>query len=110
MNEFTLEQETRRTEIADYLHQLADGLESGDKVTLIVGDQSVTIDPPEHVFFKIETDTDSSWLGGENGQSIEFELGWEAADVDTDEELLIVQQPNEESTATTQQEEEYPQH
>jgi amphi-Trp domain-containing protein len=94
MNKFNLEQEKSRTEVAAYLRQLADGLEDGEKVTLISGEQSVTINPPESLHFKIETDTDSSWLGSENGQSVELELGWEAKAVEGDDDLVIVQQPN----------------
>lgn len=94
MNEFNLEQEKTRAEVAAYLRRLAEGLEEGDKVTLISGEQSVTINPPETVHFKIGTDTDSSWLGSENGQSVELEIGWEASNVEGNDDLIIVKQPN----------------
>lgn len=94
MNEFELEQEMSRTALATHLRTLADGLESGEKVTLIVGDESVTVNPPETLHVKIETESDSSWLGGDDGQSMDIELGWAAEEVEQDEELTIVKQPN----------------
>lgn len=94
MNEFELEREETRDEIAAYLRKLAEGLEQGDKMTFVAGDESATINPPENVHFKIETTTDSSWLGGDDGRSFSLELGWEADEVDPNEELAIVNQPN----------------
>jgi hypothetical protein len=41
----------------------------------------------------METSADSSWLGGEDGRSFVLELGWEADEVESDEELTIVNQP-----------------
>ncbi|WP_396611736.1 amphi-Trp domain-containing protein [Haloferax sp. S1W] len=93
MNKFELEREETRGEVASYLRTLADGLEQGDKMTFVAGDDSTTINPPETVHFKLETDTDSSWLGGENGRSFRIELGWEADEVNADEELAIINQP-----------------
>lgn len=90
MDEFELELERSRSEVAEHLHQLAEGLEGGDTVTLIVGEESVTINPPETLLFKIETETDSSWLGGDDGRSLEIELGWEAPEDETAEELLVI--------------------
>lgn len=92
MNEFEFEQERSRAEVASYLRQIADGLENDEKVTLVFGEQSVAMNPPGMVHFRINTDTDSSWLGSENGRSINIELGWEQSDVETDDELTIVQQ------------------
>jgi len=93
MNEFELERELSRSEVATYLRKLADGLEQDNKVTFVVGDESATINPPEHVHARMETNTDSSWLGGDNGQSFLLELGWEAVDVQGDQELTIITQP-----------------
>lgn len=52
MNEFELEEEKTRVEVASYVHRLASGVEAGDRVTPIVGDESVTIDSPETLHFK----------------------------------------------------------
>lgn len=92
MNDFEFEQERSRADVASYLRQLADGLENDDKVTLVFGEQSVAMNPPGMLHFRINTDTDSSWLGSENGRSVNIELGWEQSEVDTDDELTIVQQ------------------
>lgn len=94
MNEFELEQEQSRAEVAAYLRKLADGLEQDNKLTFILGDESATINPPENVHFRMETKANSSWLGGDEGQSFIVELGWEADEVESDEELAIVNQPN----------------
>ncbi|MFC7202542.1 amphi-Trp domain-containing protein [Haloferax namakaokahaiae] len=94
MNNFELEREETRNGVATYLRQLADGLEQGSKLTLVAGDESATINPPETVHLKIKTDTDGSWLGGENGRSFSLELGWQADEVDSNQELTIVTQSN----------------
>lgn len=60
----------------------------------MAGDESATVNPPENVHFKLETNADSSWLGGEDGRSLRLEFGWEADEVDGDEELTIVNQPS----------------
>ena len=95
MNEFEIEREQTRSQVAAYLRQLADGLENGDKVTFVIGDESTTINPPGDVHFRLETHADSSWLGDGDGQSLILELGWEGTEVDDDDELTIVKQPNE---------------
>lgn len=97
MNDFELEQEKTRQQVAAYLRQLAEGLESNDKVTLISGEQSVTINPPQTVHFRINADSDSSWLGSEDGRSVNIEMGWEGTDIDTNDDLTIVQQPSRET-------------
>lgn len=94
MNHFELEQEQTRAEVAAYLRKLADGLENDDKMTFIVGDESATINPPGQLHFRMETDADNSWLGGDDGRSLVIELGWEADEIESDEELTIVNQSN----------------
>lgn len=87
MTEIESEREMSRTEIADYLREFATQLdttrgdparsEAGDnRVTLLVGDDSATIDPPEMVMFEIEVESDGSLVGNEVEQSLEFELSW----------------------------------
>lgn len=92
MDDFELEQEQTREEVAGYLQKLADGLRKGNKMTFVVGDESATINPPETLRVRMETDADSSWLGGDDGRSFVLELGWEADEVDADEELTIINQ------------------
>lgn len=93
MDDFELEQEQTRSEVATYLQKLADGLRRGNSMTFVVADQSATINPPEHLQVRMESASDSSWLGGEEGRSFVLELGWEADEVDADEELSIINQP-----------------
>lgn len=92
MNEFELEREQSREEVAAYLRKLADGLENDSKVTFIAGEESATINPPDSVYFRMETSADSSWIGGDDGQSFVLELGWETEEAEGDEELTIVNQ------------------
>ena len=93
MDGFELEQEQTREEVADSLQKLADGLRRGNKLTFVVGDESATIHPPEILRVRMETGADSSWLGGDEGRSFVLELGWEADEVDEDEELTIINRP-----------------
>lgn len=93
MHEFELEGEHTRQEVADYLHKLANGLEENNTVTFISGEQSTTIDPPRTLHFRMETDEDSSWIGSDKGRSFNMELGWEADEVEPNDDLIIVNQP-----------------
>lgn len=93
MSEFEIEREHTRAEAAEYLHKLADGLQNNESVTFISGEDSATINPPQNVHFRMETNQNSSWIGGDRGRSIVVELGWEAEDVEPNEELIIVNQP-----------------
>lgn len=93
MSEFEIEREHTRAEAAEYLHKLADGLHNNESVTFISGEESATINPPQNVHFRMETNQDSSWIGGDRGRSIVVELGWEAEDVEPNEDLIIVNQP-----------------
>lgn len=93
MSEFEIEREHTRAEAAEYLHKLADGLRDNESVTFISGEESATINPPRDVHFRMETNEDSSWIGSDRGRSIVIELGWEAEDVEPNEDLIIVNQP-----------------
>lgn len=93
MSKFELEREHTRAEAAEYLHKLADGLQDNESVTFISGEESATINPPRTVHFRLETNENSSWIGGDRGRSIVVELGWEAEDVEPNEDLIIVNQP-----------------
>lgn len=60
------------------------------KVTVIAGNESATITPPETISFGIEVDSKDSLLGGPTGQrGVTFSLGWSSDDVETDDELDV---------------------
>lgn len=85
-----MEREKTRTELAAFLRDFADELERGDRVTLIVGNESMTLNPPERIHFKLDSDRDTSWMGVEEGQSLRFEFGWQLADEPENDELSVV--------------------
>jgi len=76
MGELETEEQRTRTEVATYLRDLADQLDSGDPIRLDLGGSGVTLDPTEPVTFKLEGESD--WSEGDTAakQSIEFELVW----------------------------------
>lgn len=90
MTEIESTQELSRAAVADYLREFAAQLdtstperpaESGaadSRVTLLIGDRSATIDPPETVTFEVEVETDDSLIGDEVEHEVEFELSWTA--------------------------------
>lgn len=94
MSQFELEQELPRTEIAAYLRQLADGFETGDKVTFVSGEESATVNPGENIHFHLTAKDDNSWLGGDRGRSLLVKLGWEHQEDELDDGLSIVLQPD----------------
>ncbi|WP_254535407.1 amphi-Trp domain-containing protein [Halomarina litorea] len=59
------------------------------KITLLVGNDSATVNPPERVLFGVEVGRDSSLMGGGKGEVVEFRLHWNADDVPEDDELSI---------------------
>ncbi|WP_327051900.1 amphi-Trp domain-containing protein [Halomicrococcus gelatinilyticus] len=76
MGELETEEQRTRSEIASYLRELADQLDSGGDVALELGEQRVKLDPTEPVTFKLEGESDWSEGDTEAKQSIEFELVW----------------------------------
>jgi amphi-Trp domain-containing protein len=64
-----------RIAVADYLHSLADNLDSGSDVTLRAGDQSVTLNPPTRVEFEVKAEREGP-VDGDGELSIEVELEW----------------------------------
>lgn len=85
-----MEREKTRSEFAAFLRDFANELEHGDRVTLIVGNESMTLNPPERIHFKLDSDLDTSWMGTEEGQSLRFEFGWQLADEPENDELSVV--------------------
>lgn len=60
------------------------------KVTVIAGNESATIVPPENLSFAVEVDSEDSLLGGPTGErGVTFSLGWSSDDVETDDELGV---------------------
>jgi len=76
---FETETKNSRGDVAAYLRQVADKLDSGDAVSLAAGDQSVDLDIPETVTFEVKAERETG--GGTPELSVEFELEWkEGAD------------------------------
>ena len=59
------------------------------KVTLIVGNDSATINPPEDVRFEIEVESDSSLVGTGVEESVSFEVTWRAEQTEEHDEIEI---------------------
>lgn len=108
MADVSAETEKNRAEIADYLREFADELSppgerpvrddgqgksrttADPKVTVIVGNESATINPPETISFGVEVNADDSLLGSPTGErGVTFELRWSSEDVEADEGLDI---------------------
>ncbi|WP_336343759.1 amphi-Trp domain-containing protein [Halalkalicoccus ordinarius] len=116
MGDVSSSQERTRAEIAEYLREFADELDSGDarsskgidepgrsgdsapaertddggKVTIVAGNESATINPPETLTFDVEVATDSSLLeGGGTERSATFSLRWNEDHVEEDDELDV---------------------
>jgi amphi-Trp domain-containing protein len=71
---FETEQSMDRSEIASYLHTVADRLDAGESVGLEAGDQRVTLDPPARPTFEVKAERESD--GGPDELSVEFEIEW----------------------------------
>ena len=76
MGELETEEQKTRAEIATYLRNLADQLDSDGDVVLNLGGTTVRLDPTDPVTFKLEGESDWSQGDTEAKQSIEFELVW----------------------------------
>ncbi|MFC6834982.1 amphi-Trp domain-containing protein [Halomarina ordinaria] len=71
----------------------ADSQESGtgagsEKVTLVVGNESATVNPPEAMDFAVEVSGNDPVFGA-GRQGVEFGLYWRADEVEEDDELSI---------------------
>ncbi|MFC4988274.1 MULTISPECIES: hypothetical protein [Saliphagus] len=62
---------------------------AGDRVTIIVGNESATINPPETLDFAVDVDTDSSLLGTGADRSATFSLRWSEEHVEADDSLEV---------------------
>jgi hypothetical protein len=79
-------------------NQRADGTETGDrdraesvgdKVTVITGNESATINPPQTCAFDVAVDTDSDLLDTGAERSTTFTIRWDADHVEADDELRV---------------------
>lgn len=53
-----------------------------DRVTIVVGDESATVNPPVTPTFEIEVNSDTSIVGSGRQESVAFELEWEVDEDD----------------------------
>lgn len=76
MAELETQAEQSRKQIAVYLRDLADQLETEGEVCLDLGGQDLVLNPTDPVTFKVEGESD--WTEGdqEAKQSVELELVW----------------------------------
>lgn len=107
MSELHRETETTRTDVADSLRKFANDLDTetaddpalsetetqtDDRVTVVVGNESATINPPEDVDFVVEVDSagdDSSLIGSDDEEAIQFEIRWLVGETDDDGDVAI---------------------
>lgn len=119
MGDVSSSQERARAEIAEYLREFADELDSagtnspregdepgpagesdgsvptehtndGGKVTIVAGNESATINPPGTLTFDVEVATDSSLLEGRSTErSATFRLRWNEDHVEENDELGV---------------------
>ncbi|WP_394739937.1 hypothetical protein [Natronococcus roseus] len=61
----------------------------GDKVTVITGNESATINPPQTCSFDVTVDTDSDLLDTGAERSTTFTIRWDADHVEADDELRV---------------------
>lgn len=100
MAEIEVEQEKTRAEIASYLREFADELEptsevlgarngNGKKMTIIVGNESATINPPDLLHFGVDVDTQSSLLEAGMDRRVTLTMRWDEEQVEATEGLEV---------------------
>ncbi len=72
---FKTETSNSRSDVAAYLRQVADKLDTGEPVSLAAGDQSVDLDIPGTVTFEVKAERETG--DGAPELSVEFELEWD---------------------------------
>lgn len=65
------------------------GTSSEDRVTLVVGNESATINPPERLRFAVSADTDDSLLEAGADRGVTFSLRWDAETVEESDDIAI---------------------
>ncbi|MFC7021084.1 MULTISPECIES: amphi-Trp domain-containing protein [Haloarcula] len=73
---FKSESEQSRAEIASYLRNVADTLDSGNALTLKAGSESVRLNPPARPTFEVKAEREGP-AGNMTELSVEFELEWD---------------------------------
>ncbi|ERH05796.1 MAG: hypothetical protein J07HN4v3_01403 [Halonotius sp. J07HN4] len=76
---FKSENKQSREEIASYLRQVADNLDSGAAINLKAGSESVTLTPPSRPTFEVKAEREGP-AGNMTERSVEFELEWDEND------------------------------
>jgi len=76
---FKSESNQSREEIPSYLRKVADNLDNGDAITLTVGSESVTLNPPARPTFEVKAEREGL-AGNMAERSIEFGIGWDEND------------------------------
>lgn len=79
----------RTVDTTDRSVEDAPGTATDDRVTLVVGNESATVNPPATPTFGIEVDSDSSLVGSGEQQRVTFQIEWEVEDVDEDSRIEI---------------------
>ncbi|WP_049972291.1 amphi-Trp domain-containing protein [Haladaptatus cibarius] len=62
---------------------------SSEKVTILVGNDSATVNPPETLSFSVAVDSDSSLMESGAEESVSFTLRWASEEVGEDDELSV---------------------
>lgn len=86
---FKTEQQHTRQEIAAYLREVADKLESSGQLHLKAGTQSLEMAVPERLTFEVKAERETSSDGSNPELSIEFELEWKPGEGGDQGELHI---------------------
>ena len=80
---FETDSRQSRAATADYLHAVADKLESGGALSLSAGGQDITLEPPSTVDFEVKVERETG--EGADELSVEFELEWREGDQPEDD-------------------------
>jgi amphi-Trp domain-containing protein len=92
MGELETEAQRTRAEVATFLRDLADQLDSEGALVLDLGGTTVQLDPTDPITFKLEGESDWSEGDTEAKQSIEFELVWWRDAATADDGTLDIQE------------------
>ncbi len=77
VDETTSDESMTRTELANYLHELAEEFEGDGEMTVPVGNKTVKLTPTDEVDVDIEVAERSAMLGGDK-ETITLDVNWEA--------------------------------
>jgi hypothetical protein len=81
------EMKTSGTETTERTIEDSPGFATDDRVTLMVGTRSATVNPPATPTFLIEVDSDSSLVSSGERQRVTFQLEWQVEEVDEDSRI-----------------------